>query len=192
MMFWGLANIPLILYIYRRFAAIAPWGAPLGAGLFFLGSMGIIGVALFPDAHGKVIGDWEYTHIHEKAALLVAAGFILGISWYGILLLRDRIRHTESGFNHRNLTYPYVFWIVVFIVSVYHLVRWEYVYAARKAAAAAAGTSIGSSWSEAMHTRYAFPLWEHILIYTLFIFLMWFALSVPRNIPEKGCVRAKG
>ncbi|HRZ84483.1 MAG TPA: hypothetical protein P5069_18675, partial [Candidatus Hydrogenedentes bacterium] len=64
------------------------------------------------------------------------------------------------------------------------LVRWEYVYAAKKAAAAAAGASIGSSWSEAMNTRYSFPLWENILIYTLFLFLVWVVTALTASDPD--------
>ena len=50
--------------------------------------------------------------------------------------------------------------------------------------AAAAGASIGSSWSEAMNTRYSFPLWENILIYTLFLFLVWMVTALTAADPD--------
>jgi hypothetical protein len=192
MTFWGVATVPLVFYLYRRFALISPWGAPVGLLLFLTGCAGIVGVAMFPDARGNVIGNFEWTEIHEKAAVTVAAAFTLGILWHGILLLKDRLsrrgRSGHSAFDHRKLLWPYLFWTVMFGISVYHLAAWERIYAARKAAALAAGTPIGSSWSEALNTRYSFPLWENILIYTLFIFLMWFILAVPRNLePTPTC-----
>ena len=54
-----------------------------------------------------------------------------------------------------------------------------------KAEAAASGGHIGSSWAEGLHTCYSFPLWENVVIYTLFIFLIWFALALPSEVPAR-------
>ena len=111
MAFWGTANAPLVLYAHRPFAAISVWGARAGAGLFLLGSVGIVLIAIFPDARGEVIGNWEWTEIHEKAAIAVAAGFILGILWHGALLLMDLLfSGNNSIFQHRKFIGPYLFW----------------------------------------------------------------------------------
>jgi hypothetical protein len=183
---WGLGNVPLVLYVYRRFATISAWGAMIGAFLFLAGCVGVVLVAAFPDARPEVIGHIRWTEIHEKAALLDAAGFTLGILWHGVLLLTDRFfgagSRGTSCFNHRRLLWPYVFWVSVTGVAVRYLITWEHIYAKMKAAAAVSGAHIGSSWSEALNTRYSFPLWENVLIYTLYIFLAWFVLALPNDI----------
>ncbi|HOH43512.1 MAG TPA: hypothetical protein PLZ53_10375, partial [Candidatus Hydrogenedentes bacterium] len=60
----------------------------------------------------------------------------------------------------------------ILFTASYFLIKWEFVYAQMKAAAQATGQPIGSSWSEAMNTIYSFPLWENILIYSFFVFLV--------------------
>lgn len=184
MSFWGIANIPLALYARRRFAAISLWGARVGAGLFLLGSMGIISIAIFPDARGAVIGNAEWTEIHEKAAIAVAAGFILGILWHGALLLKDRfLPNGDSGIAHRKLIGPYAFWGIITGTAAFYLISWEFIYTDMKASAALTGAHIGSSWSEALNTRYSFPLWENIVIYTFYAFMAWFTLALPNELP---------
>jgi len=184
MLFWGCANIPITFYVGRRFRPAAPWGARLGTALFLLGSTGVLGVAFFPDARGLVIGNWEYTDIHEKAALLVFSGFGVGIPWHALLVLKDQFSRPSRGdFSLSRLAPPYAVWFSMFSVAAYFQVKWEYVYADLKAAAANTGADIGSHWSAALNTQYSFPLWENLVIYTLFVFLAWFALSLPAD-PE--------
>ena len=190
MAFWSVASVPLVFYHHRRFALISRWGAHVGAFLLLLGCIGTLGVACFPDARGPVIGTLEWTHIHEKAAILVAIGYTLGLLWFGGMLLRDRIARAMSGqpgpFDHWRLTWPYLFWLAVTAMAVSNQVTWGIHYEGMKKAAAAAGTHIGSSWAMSLNTFYAFPLWENIVIYTLFIFLAWFSLAVPNEIPQSA------
>jgi len=187
MLFWALATVPLVFYLYRRFATSSLWGARAGAFLLLLGGVGIAIVALFPDARGEVIGHWEWTEIHEKGAILVAIGFVFGITWHGLLLVKDRVTYgafgRNSAFNHKRLAWPYLFWFAIFGVGMYFQIKWEFVYAEMKAAAQASGERIGSHWSAALNTRYSFPLWENLVIYALFAFLIWFALAVPEKVP---------
>ena len=190
MVFWGSATAPVVVYLYRRFATVSTWGARAGALLLLAGCAGVVLVGLFPDAHGRVIGDFEWTDIHEKAAILIAGGYILGIACHGLLLLADRLSRgpfgRSSSFNHRKLAWPYLFWATMLAVAVYFQVKWEFVYGAMKETAAASGERIGSHWGEALNTRYSFPLWENLVIYTLFIFLVWFALATPHEIPRSN------
>ncbi len=190
MAFWGTANVPLVFYACRRFATISKWGARVGAGLFLLGGVGIVLIAIFPDARGEVIGNWEWTEIHEKAAIAVAAGFILGILWHGALLLKDVLfSGGNSIFQHRRFIGPYLFWGVLTGTAAYYLISWEFIYADMKARAALAGVRIGSSWSEALNTRYSFPLWENVVIYTFYAFFAWFILALPNELPENHSKR---
>ncbi|HPO13455.1 MAG TPA: hypothetical protein PLI09_08425 [Candidatus Hydrogenedentes bacterium] len=182
MVFWGAATIPVVFFLCRCFAVISRWAAGIGAMLFLAGCLGIALVGLFPDAHGNVIGEWEWTDIHEKASIAVAAGFTLGILWHGLMLMVDRYvlgtRLGKAGINYKKLLWPYVFWGIVVSVAVHFQIQSALYYAHLKAAAQAAGEPIGSQWAETIGTRYSFPLWENIVIYTLFIFIVWFALAV--------------
>lgn len=183
MLFWSVAAIPLVLYIYRHFAQVSRRGAQVGAALLLLGCLNIGLVGLFPDVKTPLGDTLRVTDIHEKVAILAAVGFILGISLHGILLLKDRYFAARSLFLHRPFIFPYLFWISILSVASYFLIKWEFVYADMKAAAQATDTPIGSSWSEAMNTIYSFPLWENILIYTLFIFLVWLSLVLSKAGP---------
>ncbi len=183
MISWGLLTMPLVLYFHRRMVAISLWGARAGSFFLLLGCVGISLVGVFPDVGTQLIGSIRWTDVHMKAALFVGVGFIVGIGCYGVLLLMDRFYLPTSKyalrFDHRKLMWPYLLWLTVFSVSAYFLIRWEFVYPQWKAAAVATGVDIGSSWGAALGTRYSFPLWEQMLIYTLFIFLIWFSLALP-------------
>ena len=185
MVSWGILMVPLVFYYHRRFVAISRGGAVTGTLLLLLGCAGISMVGIFPDASPVLFGSVRWTDIHEKAALMVAAGFIFGLSCHGVLLLKDRffMANNPHGlrFDHGKLFWPYLMWSSVLAVSAYFLIRWEFVYPQWKAAAMAEGRDIGSSWSASLGTRYSFPLWEQAMIYTLYIFLVWFALVLPAN-----------
>lgn len=182
MLFWSGTGMVLALYYRRRFSEVSGWGAWVGAALLMLGCLNIGLVALFPDVRTVLPNGLRVTEIHEKVAVFAAASFILCIVWNGILLLKDwsdeALFGGERHLAHRGMFVPYAFWLSVLFIGSYHLIKWEYIYAEKKAAAQAAGVPFGSSWSEAMGTRYSFPLWENVLIYTLFIFLVWFAVML--------------
>ncbi|NLV46319.1 MAG: hypothetical protein GXY07_17680 [Candidatus Hydrogenedentes bacterium] len=183
MLFWSVAGMPLVLYIYRHFVFVSKWGARVGAALLLLGCLNIGLVGIFPDVKTPLGPTLRVTHIHEKVAIFAAAAFILGIVLHGLLLLKDRFFSRDSQFDHRPFVPLYGFWLTILTVASYFLIKWEYVYADMKVAAREAGTSIGSSWSEAMNTIYSFPLWENILIYTLFLFLVCLALILTKAGP---------
>lgn len=188
MIFWGLANIPLNAYVHRRLRHVSPYGAWAVTLLFLLGSIGVILVALFPDAPAPVFGSLRWTEIHEKAAVMVFLGFGLGIFWLGALLALNRIRRsrgTDTPLRHRRFLPPYLLWLSVFGTAVYFQASWEIMYAQRKAAAQAAGTHIGSSWSESLNTIYGFPFWENLVIYAMYIFLAWLPLALPAEMAAR-------
>lgn len=173
MLFWAVAMQPTTRYLHRRFAPVSRAGAAIAAGLFHLGSLGIAIVALFPDDPGPVFGTVRWTEIHEKGAVLCFAGFVLGIGAFGFLLLRDRAGHVA----HKGHVWPYLFWLAVLGTAVGNQIYWGITYEAMKREAAAAGRTIRSSWGESLNTIYAFPLWENLVIYALFAFLIWFTLA---------------
>jgi hypothetical protein len=185
----GFGLMPVVLYMRRCFAAVSGWASRVGALFLLAGCCGIIGVALFPDARPVLFGTTRWTDIHEKAAVLTAIGFGAGTLWHGGLLLFDRFSPGRRRMPHRRIFWPYLFWISITGTGIAFLTRWEGIYRRMREEAARTGAEIGSSWSEALNTRYAFPLWENIGIYTLFIFLIWLALVLP---PPEECEKAEG
>ena len=179
MLFWAVAMVPTTRYLYHRFTAISPKGAAIAAWLFLLGSAGIAIVALFPDSPDPVFGSVRWTEIHEKGAVMCFVGFVLGIGVFGALLLRDRAGHVA----HRGLLWPYVFWCAALGIAAANQIYWGITYEAMKREAQAAGRDIRSSWGESLNTIYAFPLWENLVIYALFAFLVWFTLATLRKPP---------
>lgn len=185
MVFWALAIIPLTLYLHRRFSMISRWAVWPGTFLFFFGALGMFLVGIFPDAHGKVFGEIRHTDIHQPVALMCFVGYGLGIPWFGLLLVKDRIvslvRGAPTIFDHRRVAPPFLIFLVIYSIALYFQIKWEYVYAAMKKEAAEKGLSIGSHWTAALNTIYSFPLWENVLIYTMFAFIMWLCLVVPKE-----------
>lgn len=177
MLFWAVAMLPTTRYLYHRFAAVSRTGAAVGAGLFLVGSIGIAIVALFPDSPDLVFGAVRWTEIHEKGAVMCFAGFVLGIGVFGVLLLRDRAGHVA----HRGLLWPYVLWCGMLGTAAANQIYWGITYEAMKREAVAAGRDIRSSWGESLNTIYAFPLWENLVIYVLFVFIVWFTLATLRS-----------
>ncbi|MBW7864095.1 MAG: DUF998 domain-containing protein [Candidatus Hydrogenedens sp.] len=193
MVLWGVGMIPMALHIRRAMGRVSRWAAWVGAFFLLMGGAGIALVGVFPDARGVVFAGLEWTEIHEKVAVLAFAGFFLAYLWHGVMLLLDAVFFRSlarvPGFSYRRVLWPYLFWTPILCVAVRYLAAWERIYAARRAAAQAAGTHIGSSWSEALGTRYSFPLWENVLIYSLFVFIVWFALALPCRGTEAGAAR---
>ena len=188
MVFWGAALLPLSAFHYRRFRAVSRWGAGAAALFSGLAALGLMLVGCFPDARGVVLAGYEWTEIHEIAAVLVAVGFGLAIPCYAVLLLLDRFGRKafrgNSSWRYRRLLGPYLLWGCAVGLAVYYQVSWGLTYGRMKAEAAATGQTIGSSWAESLNTRYAFPLWENIVIYALFAFLVWFTIALVAEEPE--------
>ncbi len=187
MIFSAMAQVPLVLYLYRRFTTITRLGAVVGAGCFFVGCLGAVGIALFPDVSMPVFGDIRWKDIHEKATLVVAMGFGFGIAWHALLLITDFIwRRDRSVFRHHALVGPFSLWAGVWILAIGFEAAWDRKYQELKVASAAAGRHIGSSWDESLNTLYAFPLWENLVIATLFVFMIWFVLAVPNRLENSA------
>jgi len=182
LVFWGLFTVPLVLFLHRRLRGSSPWAVWPGTLLLLEGCLGMVLVGIFPDAHGKVVGDLMHTHVHQDVALMAFAGYGLGIPWMGALLLKDQIRWIPWGgrrlFQWRKSIFPFAFYIVIFSIALYFQLKWEVVYSEMKANAQATGAKIGSHWSEALNTVYSFPLWENVLIYTMYTFMAWFPLTL--------------
>lgn len=184
---WGFASVPLVRYIGRRLAPVAPQGARIAAGLMTMGCAGIIIVGLFPDARALLFGWVRWTTVHYIGAAVLVLGFITGVPTTAALIRRSsRAPHldaiTRSAFGRAR--WPQAFFLAESSVALFFLIRWEIIYPALKAAAEAEGREFGSRWREAMNTPYAFPLWDNLFVYTLFIYFAWTALALPAAVPE--------
>ncbi len=182
MVYCGLTMAPVIFYIRRRLMAVSDVGARVGAVFFLVGCAAIILTGLFPDAHQPVIGDWQWRHIHVKVAVLIAVCFSLGIFWHGGLLLRDKLtRETfaEQGrFPYLTLIGPFLVCLPVFM-AVGMRIEWASLWAAMRPAAGTSGQDIGAYLTAATHGLRSFPLLEHLSIWALTVFVVWFAAVLP-------------
>lgn len=183
--FWGLSEILIVSQVRRWFAEWSGWGAWLAAVGLWLGCAGIVLVGLFPDVRAEWRWGLRYTDIHTQAALLVAAGFgggllLLGsLVCYGFIFRADADGYARTALGR--VAQPLLFWLGTDGVCVFMVLRWENIYAGMKAAAVAAGRPIGSSWAEGLKTWYAFPLWENLAIYALYVTMAWLACAVSRS-----------
>ncbi len=184
MTFWGIAMVPVVFYNYRRIASISSRGAGVGAFFLMLGGIGISLVGIFPDAAGMTSGNHEIREIHKYVALIGAGGYLLSAIWFGVLLVADALKNPYSDFDHKLFLPPYVILGGVFGTGVFFLLQWETVYENLKAAAIAAGQPVPGHFGAALNTRYSFPLWENLTIWSLFLFIVWFALALPEDVPN--------
>lgn len=184
MAFWGIATVPVVLYIYHRFAPISRWAARTGAIILLIGCLGIVLVGVIPTGHSTVPGGFDWILAHRRAGLLTATGFGVGVFWFEIMLFVDGFTRKRLGqHGYWRYVWPYAFWWTMIFLTTYYLVSWMFVYERMKTEAAAAGRALQGSWTEALNTRYSIPLWENIMIITLFVFLVWLPLALPREIP---------
>lgn len=178
--FWGLSLTPLVFYLYGRFRKISVFCARTGFLLLLAGCAGIILVGLFPYGRITLPGGVPLNRVHDRAAAITAGFFIAGILWHGGMLAADavsaRIRKKRARLASKSVIPPYALFFSALIPALYFRIRWRFVYAEMKAGE---GAPVGSAWREALGTIYSFPLWQHICIAALFIFMLWlpYALS---------------
>lgn len=186
MTLWGIAMIPVVLYNYRRLATVSPWLAAIGAFFMMLGGIGISLVGIFPDAHGLTFNNYEIREIHKWVALGGAGGYMLSNIIFGVILIIEAVTDKTGEFNLKWLIPPYVIWGGIFGTGLYFQFQWEKLYPQLKAAAIAAGQPVPGHFGAALNTRYSFPLWENLVIYSLFVFIAWFAIALPEEVPERN------
>jgi hypothetical protein len=182
MIFWSMALVPLVLYLYRRYATITRIGAAVGAFWLFWGCAGLALIAIFPDAPTPLVGNIRWNHVHITAGIITSVGFNLGFVWHGLLLAYDSCSSRSTGlFRHRKFAGPYLLWAGMIGTAAYFRITWHGVYHEMKAAAVASSRHIGSSWAESLNTCYSLPLWENLLTYMWFIIVVWMVLLVPHD-----------
>jgi hypothetical protein len=185
---WGFAGIPLVRYFHHRLAPVAPRGARIAAGLLTMGCAGIIIVGLFPDARATLFAWVRWTTVHYVGAAVLVLGFLTGVPWLGALVrraARDPNLPDDVRRAYARARWPHALFAAISTVALFFLIRWEFIYPALKSAAEAEGREFGSRWREAMNTVYSFPLWDNVFVYTLFIYFVWTALTLPPELPRR-------
>ncbi len=182
MVYCGLTMAPIILYIRRRVMAISELGARVGSVFFLVGCAAIILTGLFPDAHRDVIGNWEWRQIHVKVAVLIALAFSMGIFWHGGLLIRDKLTRktfAEQGrLPYLKLIAPFLVCLPVF-VAVGMRIDWASVWVVVRGALGNTGSPATADLDVAFKGLRSYPLLEHLSIWALTIFVVWFAAVLP-------------
>jgi len=179
---WGLATIPLVRYLGRSLAPYEARHGIIATRLLTAGAIGIILVGLFPDARETLIGPIRWTSMHYVGAVVLVLGFMTGVPWMAWTLRRITRLEQLDGATRRTFQqarWPQRFFLAISSVALIFLTAWVFVYEIRKAAAEEAGLVFGSPWQEAMNTPYSFPLWDNVFVHTLFIYLIWTALTLP-------------
>lgn len=184
MVFCGTAMIPIILYIRRKIAVMSELGAWVGSLLFLMGCIAIILTGVFPDAHGKVVGSWEWRDIHMKSAVTIAVGFGLGLIWHWILIIRDMVTQgtlAESGkLPYLKIMGPFTVTLPIFTAIALRL-EWKYFFAAIQAGLRLSVEEMQRYWEIVGKDFRSFPLLEHMSIWGLTVFVIWFAAVMPNK-----------
>ncbi len=189
MVYCGLIMTPVMFYVYRRFAAVSPWGARVGAFFFLLGCAGIVFTGLFPYGHGRAFGVWPWRKLHMSAGATIAVGFSLGFFWHAMLLLKDRITgatlRERGDVSYARMASPFLVCVPLLGTIAYRL-NWPAAFSALHAAV----TGSSEAASEQLHASFVrlhhFPLLEHMSIWALTIFVIWFTAVLPHRLePEE-------
>lgn len=179
MVFCGTFLVPVTFYIHRRFLVISEWGARIGMCLFLLGCTGITFTGLFPDAHLKLFGEVSSSKIHGITASLIIIGFFFGMILHGILLLKDKFRNqefAEGDASYWKFIGPYLVCAAV-VGATLSRIRWDYLYSA----ILASGADAARYWDDALKGLDHFPLLEHLAIWALTIYIVWFTILLPHE-----------
>lgn len=177
---------PLLFYRHRRLVKIAPWEARFTTLLMLIGAIGIFGVGLFPDSGQDFIEDLSYGKMHNTMALIFFIGDGLGLIFDGLLIYtKDRFPKWPGGkgghqiANHKIIAPTYIIFITIALAMGICLIGWEIYYPILHAQ----DPSIGHWPGEGI---FSFPMWEWIVIVSLFPTFYSTLLGLPNQIPNNN------
>lgn len=194
MIYCGLTMIPVMLYVRRRFAAISGWGALVGAVFFVSGCVGLVLVGLLPYSHGAVAGIWKLKYLHVKAAGTMGVMFGLGMVWHALLLLKDRFTArcfaVPEDSSYLKFIGPYLVLVPV-LTLVGSRIEWHALYTGLQAAVRASLGDAANAMQSAMAGRFhSFSILEHVAIWALTVFVIWFTAVLPYSHDSESAVSA--
>jgi hypothetical membrane protein len=193
MIYCGLIMIPIMFYIHRRFKNVSGLGATLGLVFFILACMAITLTGVFPYAHGKIIGDWQWKDFHMKTAGSIAIGFGIGIIIHAYLIFKDWLTRRQlagdSRFPYLKLIGPFMICAPIFAYFGYNM-KWDRVYSAIQALIHGSGRQAFEAMDDAVGHMPSAAFLEHIAIWSVTIFVVWFAAVLPNQISAQRGSRA--
>lgn len=182
LIFCGITTMPVMLYVHRKFAAVARIGAVVGTFFMLAGCVALIFVGLFSYAPGNFLGIWPLKSLHVSAALLAAIAFLLGSTCYALLLFKDRFtaqRFACAGrLPYLRFAGPYLLCVPPFVL-IASKIRWAYLYIAVHAALHGAGQQATEAMHKAASRLPEIAIAEHLGIWATTIFVVWFTLMLP-------------
>ena len=183
MVYCGLCMAPVVLYVRRRLLPVSAVGASVGTLFFLTGCGAIMLTGLLPYAHREVLG-WNLARLHLSAAALITVCFGLGFVWHGVLLVTDRFARNTFGGGE---TGPYLPLFGPFLVGIPILaavgsrIRWRAAFSALTAACGGSAGEAVDDLARAVSDMGHFPLLEHLSIWALTLFIVWFTVVLPHR-----------
>ncbi|HNZ47579.1 MAG TPA: hypothetical protein PLZ53_03795 [Candidatus Hydrogenedentes bacterium] len=191
MTYCGLMMIPVMLYVRRQLRDLSPIGTFVGTIFFIGGCLSIFLTGLFPYSRAALWGSWRWADIHVPVAGAIAVFFSLGAFWYAALILKDRFgkkQFTPVPFWGYSVFFlPYLVCFSVFFILGLKL-RWDLVYQALQLLFQAELAAASSFVMAAVKPVQSAAILEHISIWGLTFFVVFFAGVIPDQdgaTPEK-------
>ncbi|CAL6032324.1 DUF998_domain-containing protein [Hexamita inflata] len=175
-------EIPLLMYVYQRLKHVDLKLAKVSLVFWFMGVCAQFLVGCFPDANSIIFGKTKFSDIHNIVAIATFLSLLVSAPINGALVAYDRPGSCKkigkkNMLNHRHTDICIGLVITSICISVIFSILWQVVYPIMYAK----DPSIGSNWSAAMNTIWSFPLWENVVIFTLYLYLIWFPFTLPRR-----------
>ncbi|CAL6063548.1 Conserved_hypothetical protein [Hexamita inflata] len=175
-------EMPIIMYVYQRVKHINKKIALCGNIFWVLGVCAQFLVGCFPSSSTIIFGTTKFRDIHNPTATVTFSALLVGAPCYAALVGYDRptsCKKIGKGniLNHRYTDICIGIVIQIMIVALIILGLWQIVYPIMYAK----DPTIGSNWSAAMNTIWSFPLWENVIIITLYLYLIIFPFSLPHR-----------
>ncbi len=162
----------LIIYIFERVSLIYKKFASFGFISLQIGSLGILLIAIFPDANGEdFFEDLSLGQFHNIISLIAIFGMLIGLIDFGLLFIFD---HYSKYRKNKNELYPEVITLPYFILL----------------GIGGVGMLFSQIISEILKYPwpgpgiFSFSLWEWILSLIFIIIIYTLALKLPNILPE--------
>ncbi|CAL6002196.1 DUF998_domain-containing protein [Hexamita inflata] len=165
-------EIPLLMYVYQRLKHVDLKLAKVSLVFWFMGVCAQFLVGCFPDANSIIFGKIKFTDIHTSVAIITFLSLLVGAPINGALVAYDRPRSCKkigkkNMLNHRHTDICIGLINAIFCISLVFC---------------GLGQLIGKISTQSIkNTIWSFPLWENVVIFTLYLYLIWFPFTLPRR-----------
>ncbi|MCP4761036.1 MAG: DUF998 domain-containing protein [archaeon] len=170
----GAMNLPLSLYVYRRWILVDIFWAQFELILDIIGLAGLILIGVFPDNDGEnFYKDVKYGHIHNIVAIVGIGGYVLLGPGRIILLCIDLFVGQQLYSEHFWKFIPgFLVFLTSISLSLYFLIKWQIMCRKDNTLEPWPGEGI-----------YSFSLWEWVLFISNSSALYSMLFALPFEIP---------